>query len=98
MAADANPTGGIGRHLRDVLDAKRIDGYMTTLRAVRRVRFAEQRYFELYLKDKTGRLSEQPIVKGTYFAGRGKWIKPWLEIKYAPNPVEVELFKLLSIP
>lgn len=84
------------KQLREALDGKKIGVFMTQLTNVRRVRFAEQRYFELYLKDTAGQLSHEPIVKGTYFAGRGKWIKPWLEIKYAPNPIELELFRLLS--
>lgn len=86
----------IDKQLRKTLDGKKVGDFTTQLANLRRVRFAEQRYFELYLKDKAGRLSSKPVVKGTYFAGRGKWIKPWLEIKYTPSPVEVELCKLFS--
>lgn len=65
-----------------LLNDKSLNGLSTYLKELERGRFFEERYFELYLKDKSGRISEKPIVAGLYFAGRGKWIKPWVEIRY----------------
>ncbi|MEE9594121.1 MAG: DUF1122 family protein [Candidatus Hydrothermarchaeales archaeon] len=37
--------------------------------------------FNLRLKDEKGKTSA-PIIEGRYFEGRGKWIRPWLEVEY----------------
>lgn len=66
----------------ELLDNKSLNGMSTYLKELRRGRFFEERYFELYLRDESGRVSEKPIANGLYFAGRGKWIKPWAEISY----------------
>lgn len=65
-----------------LLNNKSLNGLSTYLKELKRGRFFEERYFELYLKDESGRISEKPIIAGLYFAGRGKWIKPWAEIRY----------------
>jgi hypothetical protein len=72
----------IDRWIVELLDNKSLNGMSTSLRGLRRGRFFEERYFELYLRDYSGRVSQSPVVSGLYFAGRGKWIKPWAEIGY----------------
>ncbi len=73
----------IDGHIIAALDKKSLDGISTSLRNLRRSRFLEERYFELFLKDKSGKMSDKPVISGLYFAGRGKWIKPWGDIVYA---------------
>lgn len=63
--------------------------------------------FALYLKDASGNIST-PIIQGRYFEGRGKWIRPWLEVDYRPSAdfdglkvdlsggLDLELFRALS--
>jgi len=36
----------------------------------------------LYLKAVDGEISENSVVRGKYFSGRGEFYKPWLEIYY----------------
>jgi hypothetical protein len=45
-------------------------------------RFIEEKNFELFLKDRDGNLSEDPIIEGVFFAGRGEYYRPWLEVIY----------------
>ncbi|HZD60324.1 MAG TPA: DUF1122 family protein [Anaerolineae bacterium] len=75
----------VDTYLRTELDGKRVDAFFTELSNVRRLRFIEERYFELYLKSKDGRRSYRPVIRGIYFPGRGRWIKPWMEITYNPK-------------
>lgn len=72
----------IDSQILNLLDNKSLNGVSTYLRELRRARFIEERYFELFLRDKSSRVSSKPIISGLYFAGRGKWIKPWAEIRY----------------
>jgi len=65
-----------------VLDGKKLDGYMIHVGNVSRGRFIEEINFELYLKAIDGETSENPVVKGKYFSGRGEPYKPWLDIYY----------------
>jgi len=75
----------IDRFLQIKLDGKEIDGLTTRLANVRRLRFIEERYFEIYLSKEDERRSLRPVIKGIYFSGRGKWVKPWMEIAYNPK-------------
>ncbi|MDH5686221.1 MAG: DUF1122 family protein, partial [Hadesarchaea archaeon] len=65
-----------------VLNGKILDGYTLHVANVFPGRFVEETNFELYLKAADGAVSENPVVKGKYFSGRGKFYKPWLEIYY----------------
>jgi len=65
-----------------VLDGKKLGGYLIHVGNVSRGRFIEETNFELYLKTIDGETSENPMVKGKYFSGRGKLYKPWLDIYY----------------
>jgi len=75
-----------------VLDGQGIDGYTLLLKDIKRGRFIDEKNFNLYLQkedsksggDKASEISLEPIVIGTYFEGRGKYLKPWLEIFYQP--------------
>lgn len=65
-----------------VLGGKKLDGYILNVDNISRGRFVEETNFELYLKVIDGEISEEPVVRGKYFSGRGKFYKPWLEIYY----------------
>lgn len=75
----------IGRYLRIELDGKKVGNFITELSNVRRLRFLEERYFELYLKSKNGLRSHRPVIRGIFFSGRGRWVKPWMEVTYDPK-------------
>lgn len=74
----------ITKFLKTELHNKHIGDFTTELAHVRQLRFIEERYFELFLIDTEGRRSVRPVIRGIYFAGRGRWVKPWLEISYLP--------------
>ena len=70
---------------KDVLssvEGKRLNGYVLHVTNMSRGRFIEETNFELHLKAKDGEVSENPVVRGKYFSGRGNFYKPWLEIYY----------------
>lgn len=48
-------------------------------------RFPEETNFELYLKNKNGEKSQDPVVRGKYFSGRGKTYTPWIEFDFKEN-------------
>jgi hypothetical protein len=48
------------------------------------------------LKNAEGETSENPVVRGTHFSGRGEYYKPWLEIYYY-NHVSFSLSKILDL-
>lgn len=85
----------VEKALRRVLDRKRVGYFTTHVTNVKRVRFAEERYFELYLKDERGHLQRDPAVKGIYFAGRNG-IRAWVEADVRHGELERELFSLIS--
>lgn len=94
------------------LEGKILGDYSIHLAEIKRGRFREERNFKLFLRDKKGRISKDPVFIGIYFSGRGKWIKPWMEIYYQSrvefepsdlNPldlskggIDLDLFKILS--
>ncbi len=63
------------------LDGRRVGRCIVRLVNVDSSRLPEARRFSLALVDSKGRVSGS-VVEGRYFAGRGKWIKPWVEIDY----------------
>ncbi len=63
------------------LDGRRVGRHIVRLVNVESSRLPEARRFSLALEDSKGRVSGS-VVEGRYFAGRGKWIKPWVEIDY----------------
>ena len=67
-----------------VLGGKKLDGYILHVDNISSGRFIEETNFELYLKLTDGEISENLVVKGKYFSGRGELYKPWLEIYYEP--------------
>jgi len=79
---EMDETKEINNWVITLLNNKSLNGLSTYLKELKQGRFFEERYFELHLKDESDRVSEKPIIAGLYFAGRGKWIKPWAEIRY----------------
>jgi len=67
------------------LERKQLNGYSLHLKEVSNGRFVEERNFSVHIKSKTGCVSLNPVIVGKYFAGRGKWLKPWIDIVYYPT-------------
>ena len=66
---------------KDVLssvEGKRLNGYVLHVTNMSRGRFIEETNFELHLKAKDSEVSENPVVRGKFFSGRGNFYKPWL--------------------
>ena len=70
------------KNLISSIEGKKLNGYVLHVDNISRGRFVEETNFKLYLKAIDGKTSENPVVKGKYFSGRGKFYKPWLEIYY----------------
>jgi len=64
------------------INGKRINGYVLRIRNVSNGRFVEEINFELFLEKSGKEPSVEPVIKGKYFSGRGKFYKPWLEVYY----------------
>ncbi|UCE15941.1 MAG: DUF1122 family protein [Candidatus Bathyarchaeota archaeon] len=78
------------------IEGKRLNGYVLHVDNLSRGRFIEETNFELYLKAIDGKTSENPVVKGKHFSGRGEFYKPWLEIYYY-NHVKFNSSKILDL-
>lgn len=63
-------------------EGKRLNGYLLHVQNLSSGRFPEETNFVVFLKAKDGTISKNVVVKGKYFAGRGKFYKPWLEKNY----------------
>lgn len=74
-----------------------MNGYVLHVDNISRGRFVEEINFELYLKAIDGETSENPVVKGKYFSGRGEFYKPWLEIYY-DNRAKFKSSKIADVP
>jgi len=70
------------KDLFSTIEGKRLNDYALYVNNMSRGRFIEETNFELYLKANDGEISENPVVRGKYFSGRGEFYKPWLEIYY----------------
>ncbi len=64
------------------LEGKSLNGYLLHVQNLSIGRFPEETNFIVFLKAEDGTISKNAVVKGKYFAGRGKFYKPWLEINY----------------
>lgn len=60
-----------------------LDGYTLEPGDFRRGRTDRESYFNLFLS-RNGLLSRGPIVQGLFFAGRGDYIRAWIEFRYDP--------------
>ncbi len=69
-------------NLLSSISGKRINGFAIQIKNVLKGRFAEETNFELFLKKSRKEASVEPVIKGKYFSGRGRFYKPWLEIYY----------------
>ncbi len=78
------------------IEGKKLNGYVLHVDNTSRGRFLEETNFELYLKATDGETSENPVVRGKYFWGRGDFYKPWLEISYY-NRVKFESSKIIDL-
>jgi len=80
-----------GRNTLKDLDGFDVDGYTLTITEPEPTKLRGAWLFALSLKNHDGRISA-PIIEGRYFEGRGKWIRPWLEIEYrSHNDFDIEL-------
>ena len=78
------------------IEGRKLNGYVLHVDNVSRGRFVEETNFELYLKAIDRETSENPVVRGKYFSGRGEFYKPWLEIYYN-NRVRFESSKIVDL-
>jgi hypothetical protein len=78
------------------LEGKRLNGYILHVDNISPGRFTEETNFELYLKTADGEPSENSVVNGKYFSGRGGFYKPWLEIYYS-NHVKFKSSKVVDL-
>jgi hypothetical protein len=78
------------------IEGKGLNGYILEVANLSRRRFVEETNFELFLKNAKGETSENPVVRGTHFSGRGEYYKPWLEIYYY-NRVSFSPSKILDL-
>ncbi len=78
------------------IEGKKLNGFVLHVDNISRGRFVEETNFELYLKTVDGEMSENSIVSGKYFSGRGEFYKPWLEIYYYPH-VKFESSKRIDL-
>lgn len=78
------------------IEGKKLNDYFLHIDNVSRGRFVEETNFELYLKAIGGETSENPVVRGKYFSGRGEFYKPWFEVNY-DNRLKFELSKIVDL-
>jgi hypothetical protein len=78
------------------IEGRKLNGYVLHVDNVSQGRFVEETNFELYLKAIDRETSENPVVRGKYFSGRGEFYKPWLEIYYN-NRVRFESSKIVDL-
>jgi hypothetical protein len=64
---------------------KEISGYTLHLGEVKQLRLSGWKGFKLYLRDSSGSLSENPVVKGIYSVGGKDGIKPWMDLEYSED-------------
>ena len=64
------------------LEGKYLNGYGLIIKNRSPGRVPEETNFELFLIAADEIVSNAPVVRGKYFAGRGKFYRPWLEIYY----------------
>jgi len=86
----------VEKSLTSSIEGKKLNGYIFHVDNISRGRFIDEINFELYLKATDGETSENPVVMGKYFAGRGEFYKPWLEIYY-DNHAKFESSKVVDL-
>lgn len=69
------------------LEGKYLDIYVLIIKNRSLGRFPEETNFDVFLKTSDGIVSNTPVIRGKYFAGRGKFYRPWLEIYYE-SPIQ----------
>ncbi len=67
------------------LNGKKVDSFKLRIKNISQGRFIEERNFELFLEDEGGNLSQDPVIFGKYFGGRGEWMPIWLEVTIRPS-------------
>ncbi len=72
--------------LERILGGGRVGGYTMTLSGLKTGRTGRESYFNLFLA-RGGEASRKPVVQGLFFAGRGEYIRAWLEFRYDPRVV-----------
>ena len=64
------------------LERKKLNNYSINICNVSPGRFKEENNFEIFLNNINEETSIDPVIKGKYFSGRGKFYKQWLELYY----------------
>ncbi|MCW3976270.1 MAG: DUF1122 family protein [Candidatus Bathyarchaeota archaeon] len=64
------------------LERKKLNNYSINICNVSPGRFKEENNFEIFLSNINEQTSIDPVIKGKYFSGRGKFYKQWLELYY----------------
>ena len=64
------------------LDGRKIGRFATRMTRTGAGRTSDEHRFTLELLDDEGRSAAPPAITGLYFEGRGKWYRPWFEVRY----------------
>ena len=64
------------------LDGQKLGSLTTVLGPVGPGRASGEHRFSLSLASEDGSVLQPPVVEGLYFEGRGRWYRPWLEVRY----------------
>ncbi len=61
------------------LDNRFVGSYQIKIKELSKGRFVEEANFKIYVKNAKEELSQNPIMHGKYFSGRGNFYRPWIE-------------------
>jgi hypothetical protein len=64
------------------LEGTDLDGYGISLGDVKQLHLSGWKGFTLLVRDRAGRVSKGPVVRGIYSVGGKDNVKPWLDISY----------------
>jgi len=64
------------------LDGQKLGALTTALGSLGPGRASGEHRFSLSLVSEDGSVLQPPVIEGLYFEGRGRWYRPWLEIRY----------------
>jgi hypothetical protein len=64
------------------IERKKLNNYSIKISNIVPGRFKEEINFDMFLININKQTSIDPVIKGKYFSGRGKFYRPWLELFY----------------
>jgi hypothetical protein len=65
-----------------IIEGMELNGFLIQLANITPGRFKEETNFECYIRTIDGEVSQDFVVRGKYFSGRGEFYKPWIDIYY----------------